>query len=509
MDEITIERDIDVAMRDGVELATDVYRPAGADDCPTLVHRNPYNKSNGGSVAGLMFNPLDAVQDGFAIVVQDPRGRFKSGGDWVPFVNEAEDGYDTVEWAADQPWSNGQVGIYGSSYHGVTALQAVAADPPHLEAAFAYLTGANYHEGWIYSGGAFELGFNQWWVLYLAMDTITRLDVSEEERAEQLETLLDLTEDPAAIVEELPVAENDLFQHPAASYVDDWLDHPQYDEYWENIDVTAQLDGIDTPVLHATGWYDLFLQGHLNLYDALEENAAPRAGNEQRFILGPWDHEAYVSVTPDRGGERKFGYRAAGGTAMMSELALEWFSHWLDADGKSHDIPPVQYYQMGDRKWQTAESWPPDHEQTPFYLQSGGQANSADGDGRLERAEPGIQPSDSFEYDPADPVPSVGGRTLHVNIDDPGITDRSEVETREDMLVYTSARLTEPCTIAGPVDATLYVSTSAPDTDFTATLVDVEPDGYCMPVTEGILRLRYRDGRDEEVFAQPLSLIHI
>jgi putative CocE/NonD family hydrolase len=502
MDEISVERDVSVEMRDDVELATDIYRPRGAESCPTIVHRNPYDKSNAGSVAGLIVNPLDAVQEGFAVVVQDTRGRFKSEGEWDPFVHEAEDGYDTVEWAAEQPWSNGRVGVYGASYHGVTVLQAMVADPPSLEAVFAYLTGANYHRGWTYTGGAFELGFNQWWNLYNAMDNVTRLDVPEDERAQLTEELLDFTEDPEDIAEQLPVKSNDLFEHPAAECAQEWFEHPQYDSYWEDIDVTAQLDGVDIPLLNASGWYDVFLPGHLDLYEAVSEKSGPRASEKQRLVVGPWDHEAYVTVTPDRGGERKFGYRAAGGTAMMSDLSLEWFDYWL-GDGDQLDIPSVQYYQMGDNEWRTAESWPPEHEPTPYYLHSGGNANSRSGDGYLSPSEPDSESVDSYEYDPANPVPTTGGRSLHPNIDDPGITDRSEVETRDDVLVYTSEQLIEPCEIAGPVDATLYVATSAPDTDFVATLVDVEPDDYCVPVTEGIRRARYRDGFEEESFLKP------
>jgi putative CocE/NonD family hydrolase len=501
MDSIKVERDLYVEMRDGVELATDVYRPADEEACPTIVHRNPYDKSNAGSVAGLVLNPLDAVQEGFAVVVQDPRGRFKSDGEWEPFVNEADDGYDTVEWAADQPWSNGRVGMYGASYHGVTVLQAMIADPPSLEAALAYLTGANYHNGWTYTGGAFELGFNQWWNLYNAQDTVTRLDVPDERKVELANELLDMTEDPEGIVEQLPVRSNDLFDHPATDCAQEWFDHPQYDSYWEDIDVTEHLADVDTPLLNVSGWYDMFLPGHLDLYEAIEEDAGPLAREKQRFIVGPWDHEAYVTVTPDRGGERKFGYRAAGGTALLSDLSLEWFGRWL-GDSDELDIPSVRYYQMGDNEWKTSESWPPEHEATPYYLHSDGNANSRSGGGYLSPDEPASETVDSYEYDPADPVPTTGGRSLHPNIDDPGITDRSSVETRDDVLVYTSERVTEPCEIAGPVNATLYVSTSVPDTDFVATLVDVEPDGYCVPVTEGIRRARYRNGFEEESFLE-------
>jgi len=240
-----------------------------------------------------------------------------------------------------------------------------------------------------------------------------------------------------------------------------------------------RIEGVDIPVLHASGWYDMFLRGHLDLYQAIAETGSERAREEQRFIVGPWDHEAYATLTPDRAGDRKFGYDAAGGTALMSDLSLQWFGYWLADEGTLDDIPPVRYYQMGDDEWRTADEWPPDHSATPYYLHSIGGANTRHGDGRLTRQRPQVQPADSYEYDPADPVPSVGGRSLHINIGDPGVKDRASVEDREDILVFTSPDLAEPLPIAGPVEVTLYASSSAPDTDFTATLVDVEPDGTC------------------------------
>lgn len=503
MSNVTVERDVMVEMRDGVSLATDIYRPTDATDCPTIVQRNPYDKSNAGSVGGLIVNPLDAAEEGFAVVVQDTRGRFKSEGDWEPFVNEAEDGYDTVEWAAAEDWSNGRVGVYGSSYHGVTALQAVISDPPHLESALAYVTGSNYHDGFTYSGGAFELGFNIWWSLYLATDTATRLDVAPEEREERLQEIMSLTGAPEAAARQRPLTENPVFDHPATEYVQDWLDHPRYDDYWEAIDVTERIRDVDIPVLHATGWYDLFLPGHLELYDAIQTQAGSTAREEQRLIIGPWDHEAYATLTPDRAGERKFGYEAAGGTALMSDLSLQWFGYWLTDGGSIDDVPHVRYFQMGEDRWLETGDWPPAHTKTAYYLHSGGNAGSRGGDGWLSRDTPQSEPADSYEYDPADPVPSTGGRTLHINMGDPGVQDRSVVEEREDVLVYSTPRITSPVSIAGPVDATIFASSSAPDTDFTATLVDVEADGTPIPIAEGVIRARYRDSMEQPSLLAP------
>ena len=249
MSEINIERDVRVEMRDGVGLATDVYRPDDGERHPVLVHRTPYSKGNGWFVSGLIFNPLDAVERGYVVLVQDTRGRMSSEGEWEPFVQEAADGYDTVEWAAEQPWSTGNVGIYGSSYMGVTTVQAMLAAPPHLKAGLAYVTGANYHNGWTYSGGAFELGFNLWWTNFLGWDTVTRVKVSEDERAELLGRLAATAADPWSAARRLPLIDQPAFEEGVASYWRTWMEHPTYDEYWRQIDGVARADEISAPLL--------------------------------------------------------------------------------------------------------------------------------------------------------------------------------------------------------------------------------------------------------------------
>jgi putative CocE/NonD family hydrolase len=204
---ITIERDLRVAVRDGVGLATDVYRPADGERHPVLVQRTPYGKGDAWVVGGLMFNPLAAVERGYVVVVQDCRGRFASEGEWVPFVVEGPDGYDTVEWAARQAWSNGRVGVYGSSYNGVTTLQATVAAPPHLQACVAYMTGADYHQGWVYSGGAYELGFNLWWALHQAWETASRLGGGPAAIAEATARLTGGMMEPWRALRQLPLGD--------------------------------------------------------------------------------------------------------------------------------------------------------------------------------------------------------------------------------------------------------------------------------------------------------------
>lgn len=501
---ITVERDVMVSMRDGVKLATDVYRPADDARHPVLVQRTPYSKSTAWFVGGLILNPLDAAERGYAAVVQDTRGRFQSEGEWEPFVNEAADGHDCVEWAGEQQWSDGNVGIYGSSYMGVTVLQAAAAAPPHLKAAMSYLTGANYHDGWSYSGGAFELSFNLWWTNFLAWDTLARLDLSDAARQELLLGLVQAASDPWQAARHLPLREIPAFTKEVAPYWQEWLNHPAYDEYWERTDVAAQADRIEVPLLHITGWFDNFLRGHLDLNEAIRSRGDKKVLGDHRFVIGPWDHEAYLTVRLSSAGQREFGPAALSGAAGVGETAFQWFDHWLRGEDTAIvQTPGVRYFVMGENAWREAEAWPPEHTATSFYLHSGGGANGRSGDGALTTDAPGREPPDSYVYDPMDPVPSVGGRTLGPVFGPGGIQDQSRVEEREDVLVYTSPRLTRPVTIAGPLTVSLFAATEARDTDFTAKVVDVEPDGYCANIAEGIIRARYRNGMTREEFLEP------
>lgn len=496
---VIVERDVMVPMRDGVKLATDVYRPADEARHPVLVHRTPYNKGDAWIVGGLMFSPLEAVQRGYVVVIQDSRGRFKSEGDWRPFVVEGPDGYDTVEWAAAQPWSDGNVGIYGSSYNGVTTLQAALASPPHLKACAAYMTGANYHQGWTYSSGAFELGFNLWWAINLAWDTILHLGLDQEALMAAMGKLAVAASDPWQPARHLPLPEIPALQDGIAPYWQEWLSHPTYDSFWKQVDVAAHADRIKAPLLHITGWYDGFLRGHLDLNERLKAHPDRAVRDSHRLIIGPWDHISYLSIRPTASGEREFGPLAATGPAGLGETYFQWFDHWL----KGEETPlfstqRVRYFLLGENAWREADSWPAPHTPTRYYLHSDGRANTRFGDGALTSDPPTNEPPDSYIYDPSNPVPTVGGRALAPVFSPSGVLNQAQVEEREDVLVYTSAHLTAPLTIAGPVTATLFVASSAPDTDFTAKLVDVQPDGYCAPIAEGIIRARYRNSMERE-----------
>lgn len=506
---VLVERDVMVSMRDQVRLATDIYRPAENGRYPVLVARTPYGKSTALNVAARIFNPLDAVLRGYVVVVQDIRGRFKSEGEWRPFANEIADGYDAVEWAATQPWSNGGVGVYGGSYVGVTALHAVVSAPPHLKACMVQALGSNFHNCWTYSGGAFELGFNLFWVAGpfwgLAWDTVKRLNFTDTEIAETQKKLAQMAADPWGACRHLPLLDMPAFAR-SAPYWREWLSHPAYDEYWKRMDVATKGTPIKVPVLNVTGWFDIFLRGGLDLHELLESHSDAEVYDSHRLIIGPWEHVSHLNLTPSAAGQWDFGPEAISGPKSWTDLTLRFFDQWLR--GGESPLPKsskVRFFMMGENKWRDSNSWPPNPTLVEWYLHSGGSANSRFGSGVLAAQPPGYEPPDSYLYDPANPVPSVGGRTLsyHPMLGPAGVFDQARVEERGDVLVYTSARLTTPLKIAGPVSVTLFAASSAVDTDFTAKLVDVQPDGYCANMAEGIIRARYRKSMENEELLEP------
>lgn len=502
---IIVERDIMLPMRDGVRLAVNVYRPDDGVRHPTLVNLHPYYNDLFLVVHELLFSPLIAAQQGYVVVVAEARGRAGSEGEWRPYVgDEGRDAYDTIEWAAAQPWSDGNIGLYGACALGLATFQGALQSPPHLKAVFAYETATNFHSGWTYSkGGAFELGFQMSWVwTILARDRLLRLNLTPEALAEANEKLNVAQRNMNQSASFLPLIDFPPFQDGAAPFWREWLSHPSYDEFWQKLDAVAQADSIKVPIMHMSNWYDTCLQGHVDLHAALLAHSAPEVRSQHRMIIGPTDHSAYYNMRPTCAGKRDFGPAAMTGPATLAKMAFEWFDHWLCGKPKSFmGENQARYWQMGENVWKEATTWPPRHKMQAYYLHSGGRANSRFGDGSLNTATPGAEPVDSYVYDPLDPVPTTGGRSM---IDVPtGVENQVTVEERQDILVYTTPRLAAPLVLTGPLSVTLYASSSAPDTDFTAKLVDVEPDGYCANIAEGIVRARYRNDPSKAEFLTP------
>ena len=499
-----IEKDVAMATRDGITLRADVYRPEGSGRHPVLLSRLPYDKN-------LRRRPGDIdvfVEHGYVVIMQDTRGRFASEGDlYYPLNHEAEDGYDAVEWAAGLPYSNGQVGTMGQSYLGATQYLLAPTRPPHLRASFPASAAADFHQCWVYhTGGAFELGWQIPYAILMARDTIARRGLTGT-LLPKLERALAKAETPWApplspdAYRRLPLMDWADLLRPVAPYLTDYLRQPEGGPAWWKIDLERRHREIDVPMYHVTSWYDIFLHGGLANFCGLRERAMTETARAaQKLLIGPWAHLfPYTNPTSTGTGEIDFGPASM---IDLHQVQLRWFDHWLKGvDTGILDEPPIRLFVMGENRWRDEREWPLARTRyTPYYFRSHGRANGASGDGTLSPSPPGEEPSDHYVYDPDDPVPTRGGNTLILPM---GVFDQRAVEERDDVLVYTSEPVSAPLEATGPLIVTLYAATSAPDTDFTAKLVDVRPDGYAQNVADGVVRARYRDSRTEPSLLTP------
>ena len=501
---IKFEPHIPLPLGDGTMTYVDVFRPDAPGKFPALLQRTPYDKSSPNSRSG----PVDAIRgamNGYAMVIQDVRGRHSSEGEFYTFVNEAEDGFNSVEWVAGQPWCNGKVGMYGVSYVGATQWLSAKAKPPSLVAIAPGVTAADYHEGWAWQGGAFELGFNLSWavgpLVAANWDNLSRrLGLSMEGLSEVVRAKDNLTEGYLHLpTQDMPHLKNGL-----ADYYYDWLAHPDYDDYWKKVCIQESHSDITVPSLNMGGWYDVFLGGTIGNYVGMRQNGATEeARSGQRLLLGPWIHG---STPIDVSGEFHFGTRSSSAAMDLPGVILRYYDYWLKGeDNGVADEKPVRIFVMGENVWRWEDSWPLSRAVvTNYYLHSGGKANSLNGDGRLDTATPNHEQPDVYAYNPMDPVPTRGGGLCC----DPafmmsGAYDQRPIEARPDVLVYSTPALEQDTEVTGPIVVTLYASSSAVDTDFTAKLVDVEPCGCARNLTDGIIRARYRKPRHPASLIEP------
>lgn len=499
---VLVEKNLPAMMRDGVTLYADVYRPDAPGRFPVLVMRLPYNKDIFGEDTERGFGHYFARR-GYVVVLQDTRGRFASEGEFYPLIHEAEDGYDTVEWAAQLPWSNGRVGTVGQSYYAASQYLLMPTQPPHLVACAPISAPSDWRESWIYhTGGVFELGWLLPYTIGMAIDTARRrgrLDKMQQVLAEvgldtSALTFEQVTRTPMKpeAYWKLPVSRWGEDLREVAPYFADYFTHPDDGPYWWQINRRRKHHLVKVPMYHMGSWYDIFLEGTINHYLGLRAQAAtPEARAGQKMIIGPWPHLGRprpYTYPQTQAGEADFGPEAA---IELQDLTLRWFDYWLKGiQNGIMDEPPVTIFVMGDNVWRQEAEWPPARVRfTPYYLHSGGNANTLNGDGVLSPVRPGDEPPDRYAYDPQDPTPSRGGNTLYIP---KGAFDQREVESRPDVLVYTSAPLSADLEVTGPLTVKLFAASSAQDTDFAAKLVDVRPDGYAQNVQDGILRARYR-----------------
>lgn len=428
-------KEVFAEMRDGVKLAGNLYLPEGRGPFPCIVQRTPYGKD------AMFRSPAGTTkytEAGYAYLVQDVRGKGRSEGFYQAFIDDAFDGYDTIEWMAEQDWCNGSVGITGASAMGYTSLLAATMDPPHLEAAFVIVAPSTRLTG-SYIGGAFK-----------------QKDSGDWSRGQ-------------GIAEEV-IAQN------AANYPDS--------SYWSRTEIGDQRKYIDIPIYNYGGWYDIFNEGNVRNFMYLQHHGAEGARGNQKLEMGPFGHGPLSG---------DMEYPNAGGLQGNPE-EVRWFDYWLKGeDNGIMDEPPVKAYMMAaarkgevsdKNRWMTFGDWPPAPAEASYYLHA---------DGMLSTAKPGEGAGQTtYSFDPANPVQTIGGANLTF---ERGPMDQRPVGERQDYLRFETAPLEDDIVIAGPITMDLWASTDGPDTDFVVKLVDVYPDGYEAIVLDSALRTRYRDGR--------------
>lgn len=471
--EVVAELNVAMKTRDGVTLNADIYRPKGDGKFPVILRRTPYGKSPSGPEA------ISFAARGYVYIVQDVRGRETSGGEWYPFRHEGRDGYDAVEWAAALPYSNGKVGMTSGSYEGIVQLYAAMENPPHLVCLFLGVTPSDIYGQLVYNDGAFMLALAQAWSGALSVGEFGKR--------------VGPAANPAYWAKSLPLAEFPLVVVPGregvGKYYQDWLKHPAYDDYWKEISFERNYDKIKVPVMHWPGWYDVFLVGSLRNFTGLKEHGGSEAARTgQRMVVMPGGHAGYGAKVADV----NFGAKSV---FEIGKSAMRWFDWQLKGidDGIAKE-KPVKLFIMGENVYRYEDSWPLARAvPTRYFLRSHGRANTAQGDGWLSLEAPADEPVDRFVYDPANPMPTMGGATLGIAAPPPGPVDQRPLANRSDLLVFTTPAFTKPTEITGPLSLDAFVSSSVEDTDLVGRIIDVHPDGKAILLTEGILRLRYRN----------------
>jgi putative CocE/NonD family hydrolase len=466
------EQDVKVPMRDGVQLTANLWRPKAEGRYPVILMRSPYGKMDEKWEEAKRYT--DA---GYVMVVQDCRGRGKSAGVWEPFRHDVEDGFDTQEWVGKQPWCNGAIGTAGGSYVGWTQWASAANASKHLQAMVPVVPFDNAYDI-AYSGGAFQLALLMGWGAAVGGVAVNPDKLPDVFRHLPLNTFGDQFE------KKIP-------------YLNDWVAHSTYDEYWKKRSIEHRHADVTVPILNIGGWYDIFSKTTLEMVAKVRATSRDRQMRRNQFvIMGPWAH----GVGGRKVGELDFG---DGGQLSVPSWQFKWFEYWLKGrETGVEDWPAYYLFVMGENRWRGENEWPLKRTQfTSYYLHSAGKANSLKADGSLSTTRPEAEKPDEFAYDGDDPVPTVGGNNLiGANA---GPYDQTKVEEREDVLVYSTAPLEQDIEVTGPVKMILHAASSARDTDFTAKLVDVHPDGKAFNLCDGIIRARHRNGRAKEVLLDP------
>ena len=480
--EVEVRTDVRIPMRDGVELSANIFLPKAEGKFPVILMRTPYGKGNEKQSDGLYYAGL-----GYVFVSQDCRGKGASAGEWEPFANENSDGRDTQQWIVNQPWCNGSIGTTGGSYVGFTQWISAPNAGDHLKAMFPIVPLVDAYSDGVYTDGALNLALIMGWGSMVALRP-----------GEQSAILSWKPEDWLKAYRTLPLAEWDRAIGRRVQYLRDCVAHPQFDEHWAARGVRGQWADITVPICAVDGWYDIFARSVFEHVNAVaEQSRSQQARTHLHLVMGPWTH----GISQDgKVGDLNFGKESV---INLRDMQTKWFDYWLKGrQTDAADWPAFRIFVMGVNKWRDEQKWPLERTQyTPWYFHSKGSANTLKGDGTLSAEKPSSEPSDKFEYDPNDPVPTAGGCNL---MGCPaGPYDQSEVEKRNDVLVFTGEELKNQVEVTGPVKVILYAASTASDTDWTAKLVDVHPDGRAFNLCDGILRARYRESRENPSLIKP------
>ena len=484
--EVRVQLDVPATMRDGTTLMSNVYRPAADGEYPVLLARLPYGKDLPLNAAYL--DPIRAARSGYVVVIQDVRGRYASEGEFTPFVREFEDGYDAVEWAARLPGSNGRVGTAGLSYLGKVQWQAAVMRPPSLVSMAPGQTWGNHLNGVQIRGGVQEVGLMQYWAqTTLALGQLFRRYRCELEQIQaKLPALVGVIDELLAGggYDVLPVS--DLPDPDSLTpFVRGGFSRGVDDKGWAYLNIDGRYGQVEVPSFHIGGWYDCFIGETLRQYEAMKERAREAGARAPRLLVGPWTHGEFGSTF----GELDFGIGSSGlfidHRTSLHDAHLRFFDATLRGEEAALDgSPPVQVFVMGENRWRGYEEWPvPGSRPEKWHLHGGG---------ILSRERPVRSETDEYDYDPRDPVPTLGGPILMAEIHHPGPRDQRPIESRPDVLLYTSEPLASDYMVLGSVHVTLHATSSAPDTDFVARLADVYPDGRSIVVADGIIRASAR-----------------
>ncbi|MCA6073517.1 CocE/NonD family hydrolase [Fulvivirga sedimenti] len=513
-----IDQKVMMPMRDGVRLATDIYRPKTQEKVPVIFSRTPYNFNSWGDGeerTRTYERAMEAVSHGYAYVVQNERGRFFSEGEWDILGTPLTDGYDAFTWLAEQPWSNGKIGTLGCSSTAEWQMAVAAMDHPAHAAMVPQGFGAGvgrvgdyYEQGNWYRGGAEQMLFFAW--LYNTQHDEMKPRLPEGATQEDLQRIQRFYD----MAPEYPRVDwsEELYHLPIQDMIKN-VDGPKgvfekmvrrkpNDPAWYEGGLYHDDMGFGVPSFWFVSWYDVSTSPNLALFNHIRNNIDdPEVADNQYLVIAPTLHCGYTRATENT----IVGERSVGDARLnYDEQIYGWFDHWLkgEENGYPEKMPRVQYYTMGSNKWQTSDTWPP-REASPvtLFLNSNGNANSLFGDGKLSLDPPAKESADRFTYDPMNPVTSYGGNVCCTgNAIQGGSFDQQEMETRNDILVYTSEPLSEGIEVSGFIETMLYVSSDAKDTDFTIKIIDVYPDGSAYNLDETIQRARYREGYEKEVF---------